>query len=288
MTRPPGSVAVPTAAELAAIAAILHDSAGIVISPGKASMVQSRLARRLRLLGLPDFASYIALVRSSAGLEERRNMISALTTNVTHFFREQHHFDMLRQSVLPPLLARARAGERVRIWSAGCSSGQEAYSIAMVIAGMAGDLSQLDLRILATDIDPNMIAQGHLAIYDPGLLADLPIPLRRRFFEPVPQGERVVGSLRRLVSFRELNLHDRWPMRGQFDVIFCRNVVIYFDAPSQDRLWPRFEQALAPGGWLFVGHSERVPPHPDSMLKNAGITTYRLDSTSPNGGCRWH
>lgn len=288
MTRLPGTVPAPTESELAAIAAILHDSAGIVIAPGKGSMVQSRLAKRLRHLGLADFASYLALVRSEAGVEERRNMISALTTNVTHFFREQHHFDMLRTTVLPPLLERARAGERVRVWSAGCSSGQEAYSIAMIIAELAGNLAQLDVRILATDIDPQMIAQGHQAIYDRGLLSDIPEPLRRRYFESTPQGERIVDTLRGMVSFRELNLHDLWPMRGQFDIIFCRNVVIYFDAPTQERLWNRFEKALSPGGWLFVGHSERVPLRPGGALKTAGITTYRLEPTGQNGGSRWH
>lgn len=291
MTHSPSTAlgpAAPSDAELAAIARVLYSDAGIVIAPGKGSMVQSRLGKRLRALGLRDYASYIALIISEAGAEERRAMISALTTNVTQFFRENHHFETLRQSALPPLLECARAGQRIRIWSAGCSNGQEAFSIAMTLADMAPDLGKLDIRILATDIDPQMIARGREALYDPATLTTVPNSLRR-FLTQEDGGMRIVEPLRRLVSFRELNLHDTWPMRGPFDIIFCRNVVIYFDPDSQARLWQRFETVLQPGGWLFVGHSERVPLIPPCKLTTAGITTYRLPVAQNNpGGSRWH
>lgn len=271
-----GGASLPDGAQMAAIARIAHAEAGIVIAPGKTSMVQSRLAKRLRALDLPDYDSYLALVESEAGQEERRRMISALTTNVSHFFREMHHFDTLRQEVLPPLLARAKAGGRVRLWSAGCSNGQEAWSMAMTVLDLMPDAADHDLRILATDIDPLVVEKGRSATYDAQMVTGVEAPLRKRFFEAAGGQYRLIAAARSLVSFHELNLHAPWPMRAPFDAIFCRNVVIYFDAEAQDRLWQRFGEALAPGGWLFVGHSERVPVAPLSRFTTAGITTYRL------------
>lgn len=278
----------PTETDLHAIADILHRRAGIVLAPGKAAMVQSRLGKRLRRLGISDYRSYLALVTSDKGGDELSAMISALTTNVTHFFREKHHFELLRSHALAPLIARARAGGRVRIWSAGSSNGQEAFSIAMVLAELAPDFEALDIRILATDIDPRMIACGQEAIYDRPLLDTVPPALRERFFRPVPAGFQVVDSLRRMVTFRELNLHAPWPMKGRFSIIFCRNVVIYFDPEAQARLWARFEDLLEPGGWIFVGHSERIT-RADSRLETAGLTTYRLpEGPAANGETEWH
>ncbi|WP_223636093.1 CheR family methyltransferase [Rhodobacter sp. TJ_12] len=285
---PLGGAHAPSDAELGTIAQVLYEHAGIVLAPGKASMVQSRLGKRLRALGLKDYASYIKLVTSDEGQDERREMISALTTNVTNFFRENHHFDTLRNTALPPLLAKARAGQKVRIWSAGCSNGQEAFTIAMVLADMAQDLAKLDIRILATDIDPRMVARGREALYDAATLATIPKPMQR-FAQLEAGGVRIVPPLRALVSFNELNLHQNWPMKGKFDIIFCRNVVIYFSPEDQAKLWKRFEAQLAPGGWLFVGHSERVPLDGGTALTTAGITTYRLpEAASPNGGPKWH
>ena len=278
----------PNEAELGAIAKVLYENAGIVLAPGKTSMVQSRLGKRLRALGFTDYASYIRLITTEAGREERREMISALTTNVTNFFRESHHFDTLRTGALPPLIEQARAGGKVRIWSAGCSNGQEAFSIAMVLADLAPDLGRLDIRILATDIDPKMIARGREGLYEPEAISSIPTPFQK-FVMKSSDGLRLADQLRGLVSFRELNLHDPWPMSGRFDIIFCRNVVIYFDQGDQQRLWRRFESVLAPGGWLFVGHSERVPLVPPCQLMTAGITTYRLPAEERRiGGPKWH
>lgn len=265
-----------SAEEFDALAAIVHEVSGIVVSAGKSSMVHSRLWKRLRALGKSDYSSYIAHLRSPEGVEERRHLVSALTTNVTGFFRENHHFETLRDQVLPPLLARARAGGRVRLWSAGCSTGAEAYSMAITIAQTAPDFANYDIRILATDIDPLMVAHGKAARFDLNAVAGLSEDLRTQFLIPAGNDFQIIPALRSLVQFRELNLHDAWPMSGGFDVIFCRNVVIYFTPEARMRLWTRFESKLAPGGWMFMGHSERIPDLTQTRLDPAGITAYRL------------
>lgn len=268
-----------TAEDFRRIAAILHDHAGIQLADTKAALVYARLAKRLRALGLESFRDYCALVGQADGADERQKMIAALTTNVTKFYREPHHFEHLRRTVLPGLLERARQGGEVRIWSAGCSNGQEAYSAALVILSMMPDVGRHDVRILASDIDPNMIAEGRLGQYGDAALSDVPPELKRRWFTHVAAGGelrwQVAEELRDLVSFRELNLFANWPMKKRFDVIFCRNVVIYFDKVRQAELWTRFSAALKPDGWLYVGHSERVSGPAADHFANEGITTWR-------------
>ena len=259
------------------IAAILHGEAGIVVSESKATLVYSRLAKRLRALGLTSFRDYCGLVAGADGLSERQTMLAALTTNVTRFFREPHHFEHLKTKVLPPLIEAARRGEKVRIWSAACSSGQEPYSAAMTLLSLAPDAPGLDIKILATDIDPNMVAEGRAGVYAASLIQPAPADMRKRWFAPAPGGMAVAEDVRALVAFRELNLIGDWPMRGKFDAIFCRNVVIYFGEDTQVRLWGRFASALRPGGTLYIGHSERVSGPATARFKPDGITTYRLD-----------
>jgi chemotaxis protein methyltransferase CheR len=282
----PGSPSAPappelTATALARIAELAHREAGLHIPPAKAAMVRTRLIRRLRLLRCGDFDAYCDLVDSPAGRDELATMISSLTTNVSHFFRENHHFEVFRAKALPALIDAARGGRRVRIWSAGCSNGQEPYSIAMTMleAGMPRDA---DVRVLGTDIDPNVVNFAKAAQYPGPMLANVPDHLRDRYFDPIdadPDGALAAGSaLRDITRFRVLNLISAWPMRGQFDAIFCRNVVIYFDQPTQDRLWPRFARALNPDGWLFLGHSERVSEHAGRFFRSVGITAYERTS----------
>ncbi|MEI4471161.1 CheR family methyltransferase [Frigidibacter sp. MR17.24] len=275
MTHPSLSPSAPSAAEMAAVAKILHDEAGIVLNQTKTSMVQSRLAKRLRSLGLSSYGDYLALVAGSDGQDERRRMISALTTNVSHFFREMHHFDLLRSTVLPPLLARARTGGRVRLWSAGCSNGQEPWSMAMVVLELMPEAPRHDIRILATDIDPEVIARAEAATYPASLLEGMAPAMVARHFQAEGDDYRINDAARALLRFRELNLHGPWPMRHGFDVIFCRNVVIYFDLDAQAKLWRRFAAMLSPGGILCAGHSERVPVAPALPFETAGITSYR-------------
>lgn len=272
-----------TQADFRHIASALHSHAGIALHEGKAALVYSRLAKRLRALGLKNFGEYVDLLESPEGKEERQAMTAALTTNVTRFYREPHHFDHLRDVVMPKLAAHARAGGRVRLWSAACSNGQEPYSMALTVLEKLPEALDLDVRILATDIDPNMVAEGRIGIYNDDLLAPVPAALRRRF-TPVadrPGYSQADEALRRLVVFKELNLIGNWPMKGTFDVIFCRNVVIYFDDATQERIWSRFAPILKPGGALYIGHSERVSGPSAGAFKTCGLTTYlRADVSS--------
>jgi chemotaxis protein methyltransferase CheR len=261
------------------IAAMLHADAGIFLPDTKATLVYSRLAKRLRTLGLKSFHDYCELVAGADGLDERQKMLVSLTTNVTSFFREPHHFALLRDTILPPLLQAAKAGRRVRLWSAGCSKGHEPYSIAMTVLNLMPDAADHDVRILATDIDTEVLAEGRMGRYDESLLGTVPAAERRRGFLPASAGNPILSvtpEMRRLVSFRELNLIGQWPMKGPFDVIFCRNVVIYFDDDTQAKVWSRFAGLLGPGGTLLVGHSERVLGPAQALFSNIGTTAYRL------------
>lgn len=267
-----------TAEDFRQIAHILHAHAGIALNEGKAALVYSRLAKRLRALGLRSFREYCALVQGVGGVDERQAMTAALTTNVTRFFREPHHFDHLRDAVMPELAARARAGGRVRLWSAACSNGQEPYSMAMTVLSVLPEANDLDVRILATDIDPNMVADGAAGVYSEEALEPAPQLLRSRWFEKAgtPGKLSATPALRRMIAFKELNLIGDWPMRGRFDVIFCRNVVIYFDETTQERVWSRFTPLMSSGGTLYIGHSERVTGPAAAQLRTDGLTTYRL------------
>ncbi len=261
------------------IAAIAHKEAGLAISPNKAAMVHTRVARRLRALNMSTYDQYCALVASDAGAAERRELVSVLTTNVSHFFREDHHFDRLKEDVLPEMFQNLKAGKRVRIWSAGCSNGQEPYSIAMAILDFAPLPPNADLRILGSDIDPNVISFARNGTYDQTMLSGLPDRQKDAYFKPVSSGHgpawQAQDSLKNLVAFRELNLLHTWPMKGKFDIIFCRNVVIYFDEQTQAALYKKFAEVLPPGGWLFLGHSERVSEDHLKALPPVGMTTYR-------------
>ncbi|MDF1854077.1 protein-glutamate O-methyltransferase [Pseudooceanicola sp.] len=261
----------------AAISRLAREEAGLVLSPSKMTMVQSRLRVRLREVKLPDLDAYARFVCSEAGIAERRLMISALTTNVSHFYREAHHFALLRDQVLPRLIARARAGGRVRIWSAGCSSGQEPYSIAMDLLSVAPDMTHCDVLILASDIDGSILEAAKSGIYTDTQISGIPAARRKAFLieQDAPGAYMIAPPLRQLVRFRELNLLRDWPMTGRFDVIFCRNVVIYFDGETQAALWPRFRRALQDDGWMFVGHSERIPDAAQSRFTAVGQTAYR-------------
>lgn len=269
-------------AAFARITAIAHREAGLFIADGKAAMVRTRLARRLRALKLSDFESYCSYVESSEGRDELGMMISALTTNVSHFFREDHHFETLKKTILPGLIEKARQGEKIRIWSAGCSNGQEPYSIAMTLLE-SNIPHNADIKILASDIDPNVVAHGREGLYPSTMATGLDEAHRDKYFTrevmDTDEAWRAKPELKSLISFRVLNLLQPWPMHGKFDVIFCRNVVIYFDAPTQDKLWERFANILKPSGWLFLGHSERVSHGAMSKFKNSGMTTYQRNGT---------
>ncbi len=259
-------------ADLRFVAGIVHAKSGIVIRDNKSAMARGRLGRRIKALGLGSIQDYLALLKSPALDRELPELINALTTNHTAFFRERHHFDHLAADVLPRLMGSG--ARRIRIWSAACSSGEEAYSAAALLAKALKGASH-DARILATDLDTDIVARATAGEYADETIARAPAdlaPLLRA--TPSRPGHQVVGEeLRRLVTCRTLNLLEEWPFRGPFDAIFCRNVMIYFDQPTKRTLIDRLARMLTPGGTLFIGHSESLGPH-HPMLKPTGRTTY--------------
>lgn len=259
-----------------ALAALAHRESGLQLVPEKRLMVQSRLRQRLNALRLPNFDAYTSFVQSEDGREEIRFMISALTTNVSQFFREDHHFGLMQECLADILRKKISAGERIRIWSAGCSNGQEPYSIAMALLHAFPELKTADFKILATDIDPRVIAFARRGQYTRRDTDQIPDEFQQEFFatDTANGGVNIVDDLKKFISFRELNLLHQWPMQQQFDCIFCRNVVIYFDVPTQEALWPRFRDKLYPHGLLFLGHSERIADPEQFGLCNAGLTAY--------------
>lgn len=261
-----------TAADFRNLAGLLYGMAGIELADIKAPLVYSRLAKRLRALGLSRFRDYYALLRDPKSEAERSAFLSALTTNVTRFFREPHHFDALRRQIEGQLAPAARAGARVRLWSAGCSLGHEPYSMAMVLLEALPEAAELDVRILATDIDPQVVRRAAAGRYRSEDLSPLAPAMRERWTRTVGDEREISAEVKALVRFGVLNLHAPWPMSGPFDVIFCRNVAIYFDAPTQARLWERMAAILTPEGRLYIGHSERAET---PMLRTEGLTIYR-------------
>ena len=263
--------------DFASIGGILQAEARISLAPSKITMTEARLSRRLRLHGLTDFGDYVRFVKRDS--DELREMVTALTTNHTHFFRESHHFDFLEQELIAPLRAKAEARRPVRIWSAGCSSGEEVHSIAMTLAGRTraeGDwVLKRDVRFLATDISPPVVQKASEGTYSLDTARDVPAPYRKTWMRD-EKGEVVVDAdLRSRITARVLNLFGPWPMRQTYDVIFCRNTMIYFDEPATADLQERFAELLAPGGFLFIGHSERLHGSAAQTLVPVGQTIYQ-------------
>ncbi|MBA4223063.1 MAG: chemotaxis protein CheR [Methylobacterium sp.] len=262
---------------MALVAKLVYEHAGIVIREHKEAMARGRLARRVKVLGLGSIAEYCAYLRTPAAVDEIPELINAVTTNHTAFFRERHHFDHLRKDVLPRLI-QERAGRRgrIRIWSAACSSGEEPYSAAAISRDVIGHRSDLDFKILATDIDTDILDRAAAGQYPAEQFDRLPADLRPllRLEGQSSRGEaRIAEDLKRLIAFKRLNLIERWPMKGPFDVIFCRNVFIYFDTPTKAAILDRYVALLQPGGFLYLGHSESLPqPHP--QLRLIGRTIY--------------
>jgi len=260
-----------------ALRLLVKEVTGIALSDQKRELVYGRLARRLRALNLRTFREYRELLATDS--DEVVQFCNAITTNLTAFFREPHHFEHLKTHVLPDLLDRARRGAPLRIWSAGCSTGEEPYSIALTILSMMGDAPRFDVKILATDINKRVLTHAHQGIYDEAALGPVSRQQRAAWFVPAADinGEKTwsVGKeLRALVAFRELNLKADWPMRQAYQAVFCRNVVIYFEEHIRNRIWDGIATLLTPQGWLYIGHSERISLSGPFELK--AYTTYRL------------
>jgi chemotaxis protein methyltransferase CheR len=253
----------------------VRERTGIVLGESKRDLVYGRLGRRLRALGCTSFNQYLGLLAGPDAENEQAAMVNAITTNLTGFFREPHHFETLAKQTLPELI-KSRRDRRLRIWSAGCSSGEEPYTIAMILLRALPSGTNWDALILATDIDTNMIATGRAGLYETAKVAPVPADLRRRYVDPVDDDMVAMApALKQVIRFRPLNLLAQpWPMRGKFDVIFCRNVVIYFDKDTQRALFDRYADLLNPEGWLFIGHSESLFRVSD-RFRHLGRTTYR-------------
>jgi len=251
---------------------------GISVGAGKRQLLFNRLNRRLQCHGLSSFGEYCELIDSGRDRKEIEVFINAVTTNLTAFFREPHHFELLRQSVIPQCLTANKHSQRLRIWSAGCSTGEEAYCLAITVYEAIRNIADWDVLILATDLDTSVLSSARAGVYPNECVAKVPPEYRKKWFTS-GSGEYtgkacLSPKLKQIIRFRQLNLMDEWPMRGVFDVVFCRNVVIYFDKATQAKLFNRMADQMAPGGHLFIGHSESLHNVTDrfSLL---GKTTYR-------------
>jgi chemotaxis protein methyltransferase CheR len=254
----------------------IHSRAGISLSDAKRDLVYNRLSRRLRALGMKSVADYREFIELGDE-NEATEFVNAITTNVTSFFREDHHFDFLSRTGLPEIIKRNQASRRARIWSAGCSSGEEPYSIAMTLLESGAALEDWDIRVLATDIDTKVVDRARQGVYALDRADPIGKARLRRWFHRGSGDNagkvRAVDPLRNMITFRQLNLMSSWPMGGPFDVIFCRNVMIYFDKETQSRLLDRYADLLSDGGYLIIGHSESTGP--TKRFELVGRTIYR-------------
>ena len=262
----------------------VYDAAGIVLSNGKREMVYRRLTRIVRERKLDSFTAYCQILRQSPE-DEKSYFVNAITTNLTSFFREHHHFEFLLDSELPKLLKQnpgpnRRSGDkRMRIWSCATSTGEEPYSIAITLfEAMQSVINQWDVKILATDIDSNVLATAKKGIYEDRRIEDIPAKYKTKYFKKSKSEQsknvKVDPKLQSLITFKQLNLLHEWPMKGPFDVIFCRNVIIYFDKPTQQELFARYFDLLTPGGLLILGHSENLGAY-QKYFENVGRTIFR-------------
>jgi chemotaxis protein methyltransferase CheR len=264
--------------EFARIKSRVYAVAGISLSDAKRTLVISRLSKIVRSLGLPSFDAYVDYLERGGSAQDSQEFVNALTTNLTRFYREDHHFAHLRTYV-QTLLAEQPRGTRLRIWSAGCSTGQEPYTIGMDLLLAFPELKRWDFKILATDIDTAVIAKAAKGIYPHSELAGLSAERMRPFVQAGDGMVQVPDAVRQLISFKPLNLIGPWPMKGPFDAIFCRNVAIYFDKPTQGEVFGRFSKLLAPNGFLYIGHSENLGSGGDGF-RLVGKTVYQAKTTT--------
>lgn len=255
---------------------LVKDTAGIQLGDHKRDMVYGRLVRRLRELKYQSFSQYLDFLHGDSGEDELIHFVNAITTNLTKFFREEHHFEHLKNYIQSLIQAKHK---RIRIWSAGCSSGAEPYSIAMtILEALGGDASQVDIKVLATDIDTNMLATASNGVYPASMLEQIPEALQKKYTLRTSEGGieqfTMVDKAKELIRFNQLNLLKEWPMKGPFDVIFCRNVVIYFSKDTQRQLFERYANLLASHGILYIGHSESLFGVSD-RFELQGRTIYR-------------
>ncbi|RKY82636.1 chemotaxis protein CheR [candidate division KSB1 bacterium] len=246
------------------LGSFIQSECGIKMPPGKRLMVQSRLMKRLRALEISSFEEYWAFIQSTEGKDEVINLINAVSTNKTDFFREPDHFKYLIDTVLPELIKNrpSEIREPFKFWSAGCSTGEEPYTLAMVLSDFAEKNRSFKFKILATDISTKVIEHGRIAIYSKERIDPIPMKMKQKYLlkskDPAKKVVRIIPELRSKVIFRRLNFLDNFRLKEKVEVIFCRNVVIYFDRDIQKKLVEKFYEQLVPGGFLFMGHSETI------------------------------
>jgi chemotaxis protein methyltransferase CheR len=267
--------------EFEIIRQMVKSQTGISLSLHKRDLVVSRLARRLRALGLDSFSQYIEYLRADHEGGELVAMINRITTNKTDFFRERHHFNFLRDKLLPAVCDEGdRKGNRVlRAWSAGCSSGEEPYSIAITLSEFFAKRPGWDYKLLASDLDTVMLEKASRGEYEPSLVEPVEKSLLSKYFDRQGRGEgasyKVKPSLREIITFRKFNLmHPEYPLKVPLDFVFCRNVMIYFDMEDKVSILTKFHRVLKPGGHIFVGHSESLMMVKD-LFRFVDTTVYR-------------
>jgi chemotaxis protein methyltransferase CheR len=264
-----------TEADFQRISDMVYRHCGINLHDGKKQLVRARIAKRLRQGGFRTLPEYLEYVENDASGQEFTQLIDAMSTNLTAFYREPDHFHYLVETGLVQATDRKlKTGNlRLRLWSAGCSTGEEPYTLGMTLLDSISDAGRWDIKILATDISTHVLGIARQGVYPKARIDSLPASYRNRFVQPCTvDGEKACSispQIREMISFRHLNLMENWPFSGPFDFIFCRNVMIYFDKPTQERLVNRFWEVLSPGGVLFTGHSESLTgvKHPFKYIR---------------------
>lgn len=271
-------------ADFGRLRSLIYEECGINLSVEKKTMLELRIKRRLRTLNLTSFPEYCSYLFGKEGRrEEMVHFLDVVTTNKTDFFREPDHFDYLVQRALPELLRRHGGDHQVTVWSAGCSSGEEPYTLAMVMSEFAGAHPGFRFRVLATDISTTVLSKAKLGVYSEDVVRPIPVDLRYRYFMRSKDRNsnlvRVVPELRELIEFRRLNFMDtQYPLREKVDIVFCRNVIIYFDRQTQEQTLRRITEHLVPGGFAFVGHSETLHGMDLPLIPIAPALYRRLDA----------
>ena len=260
-------------ADFKSISNLVFEETGIHLPPRKRDMLYGRLARRCRALDLPSVTEYRDFLTSPNGASEMMNLINAVTTNHTRFFREDHHFDHLQNEALPEMYEAIRRSRgalppKLRIWSAGCSSGEEPYTIAMCIAASKPP-PNIDIKLLATDLDTEILAKAARAEYAIDQIEQIPARYRTYFKKGGSDNGQstftIAESIRSFVHFKKLNFMNDWPVKGPFDIIFCRNVLIYFVKETKDEIVGKFARLLKPGGYLYLGHADSPSEEPPNI-----------------------
>jgi chemotaxis protein methyltransferase CheR len=269
-----------TDADFERIRQFVSEHTGIVLTEKKKDMVYGRLSKRIRRGDFDSFSAFIDAL-DEGNEDEQDFMINAITTNLTAFFREKHHFEFLKNTVIPSLIKKKGYKKHLRVWSAGCSTGEEPYSIAMILKESLPDCDDWDVKILATDLDANVIAHGKAGIYRQDRIEGLDERRIKRWFKRGSGDNadmvKVSPELQQMITFKRLNLLHQWPMSGPFDLMFCRNVVIYFDKDTQRVLFDRYADILAPDAHLFIGHSETLFKV-SSRFDSLGQTIYQKNN----------